>query len=515
MEEACILSTESGKQNQLERVDEMTGLFETDVQAIKNHVLAEVAKLAYADELSVENVMKIPKEVSPDGSKPTMRCCIYKERAITEERIQVAMGNNINAKNENAIVQVLPIACDECPADGIKVTETCRGCLAHRCLNACPKDAIRFDEKTRRAVIDKTKCIDCGRCAEACSYNAIVRHVRPCVRACVPGALTIDRETQKATINEDKCIACGHCVYQCPFGAVVDKSFITDVIRMIRGSEGNSKYHVYAIIAPAIAAQYDHVKGVTLEKVVTGIKELGFHAAIEAAWGADMTAYLESMELMEKAPELGYLTSSCCPAFVNYIHKSFPKVVPHVSHNLSPMAQIGKILKKMDPGCKCVFVGPCIAKKTEIQREGVKDIIDSVITFEELQALFTAKEIELDKLEPTALDNASYFGRIFARTGGVSEAVAQAYKERGDEFEANPMVCNGIAECKTALMRAQVGKLPNNFIEGMCCPNGCIGGPACLNHLPKDAAEITKYGKTAAEQTITSAISVIREYEGV
>ena len=460
----------------------MTGLFETDVQAIKNHVLSEVAKLAYADELTVENVLKIPKEVSPDGSKPTMRCCIYKERAITEERIQVAMGNNINAQHEDAIVQVLPIACDECPADGIK---------------------------------DKTKCIDCGRCAEACSYNAIVRHVRPCVRACIPGALTIDRETQKATINEDKCISCGHCVYQCPFGAVVDKSFITDVIRMIRGSEGNSKYHVYAIIAPAIAAQYDHVKDVTLEKVVTGIKELGFHTVIEAAWGADMTAYLESKELMEKAPEMGYLTSSCCPAFVNYINKSFPKVVPHVSHNLSPMAQIGKILKKMDPGCKCVFVGPCIAKKTEIQRENVKGIIDSVITFEELQALFTAREIELDKLEPSVLDNASYFGRIFARTGGVSEAVAQAYKERGDDFVANPMVCNGISECKTALMRAQVGKLPNNFIEGMCCPNGCIGGPACLNHLPKDAAEITKYGKTAAEQTITDAISVIREYEGV
>jgi iron only hydrogenase large subunit-like protein len=179
------------------------------------------------------------------------------------------------------------------------------------------------------------------------------------------------------------------------------------------------------------------------------------------------------------------------------------------------MAQIGKILKKMDPGCKCVFVGPCIAKKTEIQREGVKDIIDSVLTFEELQALFTARDIELSQLEPTPLDNASYFGRIFARTGGVSEAVAQAYKERGDDFTATPAVCNGIAECKTALMRAQAGKLPNNFIEGMCCPNGCIGGPACLNHQTKDAAEITKYGKTAVEQSITDALSVIREYEGV
>ena len=484
----------------------MTNLFETDVQAIKNKALQHVARLAYNDELTPANALKIPAKIIPDGTKPTMRCCIYKERAILGERVQVATGGNVSGSAE-AIVQVVPFPCDECPTDCIKVTETCRGCLAHRCLNACPKNAIYFDEKSRHAVIDKTKCIDCGRCAAACSYNAIVRHVRPCVRACTPGALSIDRETQKAVINEDKCISCGHCVYQCPFGAIVDKSFITDVIRMIRESENNTKYHVYAIIAPAIAAQYDHVQGVTLEKVVTGINLLGFHTAIEAAWGADMVAYLESQELMEK----GFLTSSCCPAFVNYIHKSFPKMVQHVSHNLSPMAQIGKSLKKMDPGCKTVFVGPCIAKKTELDR--VRDYIDSVITFEELQALFAAKDIDLASLEPTKLDNASYFGRIFARTGGVSEAVAQAYKERGDEFAANPAVCNAMAECRTALMRAQAGKLPNNFIEGMCCENGCIGGPACLNHLPKDTAEITKYGKTAAEQTILGAISPLREYE--
>lgn len=484
----------------------MNNLFETDVQAIKNDVLAHVAKLAYDNELTPANALKIPEEIIPDGAKPTMRCCIYKERAISAQRVQVAMGGDVSS---TAVVQVLPIACDECPADGMKVTETCRGCLAHRCLNACPKDAITFDEKNRRAVIDKTKCIECGRCAAACSYNAIVKHTRPCVRACVPGALKIDMKTQKAVIDESKCISCGHCVYQCPFGAIVDKSYITDVIRMINESENNTKYHVYAIIAPAIAAQYDHVKGVTLEKVVTGITKLGFHTAVEAAWGADMVAYLESKELMEK----GFLTSSCCPAFVNYIHKSFPKMVQHISHNLSPMAQIGKSLKKMDPGCKTVFVGPCIAKKTELDRGKVSEYIDSVITFEELQALFAAKEVDLASLEETPLDNASYYGRIFARTGGVSEAVAQAYKERGDEFKANPAVCNGIAECKTALMKANIGKLPNNFIEGMCCENGCIGGPACLNHLPKDAAEITKYGKTAVEQTILGAISVLEGYE--
>ncbi|MBQ9165321.1 MAG: 4Fe-4S dicluster domain-containing protein [Oscillospiraceae bacterium] len=496
----------------------MNNLFETDVQAIKNKALSHVAKLAYENELTPVNAMKIPNEIIPDDAKPTMRCCIYKERAILAQRVQVAMGGDINGVG---VVQVLPVACDECPSDGIRVTESCRGCLAHRCLNACPRNAIKFDEKTRRAVIDKSLCVECGRCAAACSYGAIIKHERPCVKACKPGALTIDRETQKAVIDENKCISCGHCVYQCPFGAVVDKSFITKVVSMINESENNSKFHVYAIIAPAIAAQYDHVKDVTLEKVVTGIKALGFHTAVEAAWGADLVAVLETKELAEK----GFLTSSCCPAFVNYIHKNFAKLVPHISHNLSPMAQMGKILKKMDPGCKTVFVGPCIAKKSELERGKTSEYIDAVITFEELQALFDAKEIDLTALEETPLDNASYYGRIFARIGGLSEAVGQALKEldiKPEEFTAKPIICNGITECKAALMKANVALLKNNmamlnanFIEGMCCEGGCIGGPACLNHLPKDAAEITKYGKTAVEQTIKSAISVLEGYEEV
>lgn len=486
----------------------MNNIFDTDVQIIKNKVLTRVAELAYEDALTPQAALRIPKEIIPDGSKATMRCCIYKERAILEERVQVALGGD---RSKKAIVEVMPIACDECPADGIKVTETCRGCLAHRCLNACPKGAIEFNETDRRAVIDKTKCIDCGRCAAACSYNAIVRHVRPCVNACKPGALTIDRATQKASIDDSKCISCGQCVYQCPFGAVVDRSFITDIIKLIRDSENNTKYHVYAVVAPAISAQYNSIKEITTEKIVTGIKQLGFHTVIEAAWGADMVAWMEANELVEK----GFLTSSCCPAFVNYIHSAFPKLVPNISHNLSPMAQMAKSLKKMDPGCKCVFIGPCIAKKTELYREA-GEYMDAIMTFEEMQAMFTAKHIDLATLEESVLDNASYYGRIFARSGGLTEAVGQVMKERGisaDQFKVNPVVCNGIAECKTALFKANRGILKENFIEGMSCEGGCIGGPACIAHTSKDAAQIDKYGKTAVEQTIQGAIAVLEGYQ--
>lgn len=434
-----------------------------------------------------------------------MRCCIYKERAISDEYVKLACGGS---PEQTAIVNVIPIACEECPLDGMTVTDNCRGCLAHRCMNNCPKGAISIGPD-HRATIDHTKCINCGRCAASCPYSAIIKRTRPCIEACKAGALSSDPVSGRALIDKDKCISCGQCVYQCPFGAIVDKSYITDVIRLIRESDNNKNYHVYAIVAPSIASQYDTIPEICTEQAVTGIRELGFHAVLEAAWGADMVAYLEAQELVEK----GFLTSSCCPGFVDYIHKNYPDIVPEISHNLSPMGQLGKVLKQMDPGCKTVFIGPCIAKKNELRR--VREFVDSVITFEELQALFNAKDLDISTLEGTMLDNASYFGRIFARSGGLSEAVAQALKEHNipaDQFTANPIICNGLAECDDALRRHQQGTLENNFIEGMCCSGGCIGGPACINHSPKDANEVTKYGKTAIEQTIKSSISVLEGF---
>ncbi|MDO4281894.1 MAG: monomeric [FeFe] hydrogenase [Peptococcaceae bacterium] len=486
----------------------MKNLFDTDVQLQKNRTLTAVAKLAFARNLDAVHLMNVSRELIPDGSEPTMRCCIYKERAISDEYVKLAIGDDTDYPQ---IVNVISIACDECPLDGMTVTDNCRGCLAHRCMNNCPKDAITIGED-HRAHIDHSKCINCGRCAASCPYSAIVMRKRPCIEACKPKALASDSVTKRAVIDEKKCISCGQCVYQCPFGAIVDKSFITDAIRLILASENNSKYHVYAIVAPSIASQYDTLPDVSTEKVVTGIKNLGFHAVLEAAWGADMVAYMEAQELVEK----GFLTSSCCPGFVNYIHNNYPEIVPDISHNLSPMAQLGKVLKQMDPGCKTVFIGPCIAKKNEMLR--VREHIDAVITFEELQALFTAKETNLAELEETALDNASYFGRIFARSGGLSEAVAQALKERDipeDQFKAEPIICNGLKECDLALKRRKINKLPNNFIEGMCCDGGCIGGPGCINHNPKDAKEITKYGQSAVEQTIKSSIAVLDGFEEV
>ncbi len=468
-------------------------LFDTYVQKLKYMVLREVARHDYEGTLQ-DCYLDIPKLISP-GPKSDLRCCIYKERAIVAERVKMAMGGDKNNKN---VIEVIGIACDECPVSGYRVGPDCRGCIAHRCSSACPRDAITFDEN-HHAHINPDKCVNCGKCASVCPYSAIQSHVRPCERACKVKAIS-QGENHVASIDDSKCTACGACVYQCPFGAIQDKSFLLKAIKIIRESDHNRNYRVYAVVAPSVSSQFVHVK---VGQVITALKELGFSSVVEAALGADMVAYKEAQELAEK----GFLTSSCCPAFVSYIEKTFPKLKEHISHNLSPMAELGRFIKQTDPTAKVIFIGPCTAKKAEAQRDAVKEHVDCVLTFEELQAWIDSRDLDLSQLPEGVMDNASFFGRIFARSGGLSEAVAQSLKEQQIDFAINPAVCDGIEECRLALLKKQKGILKENFIEGMACLGGCIGGAGCLTHGPKDKSEVDKYGHEAYEKTISDALA--------
>ena len=471
--------------------------FDTKVQHLKYKVLREVAKLAWNDTL-LDNLLDIPTTIVP-GNTPTMRCCVYKERAILTERMKIAMGGDSDNPN---VIEVIEIACDECPMGGYEVTNACRGCLAHRCEDVCRFGALSFDEN-HVAHIDKTKCKECGSCAKVCPYSAIISRRRPCENACKIKAIRMN-ENKAAAIDNSKCISCGACVYQCPFGAITDKSFILDAIDIIKKSENNTKYKVFAVIAPSISSQFTYAK---LGQVISGLKKLGFHTVVEAALGADMVAYAESAELAEK----GFLTSSCCPAFVSYIEKSFPDLLPFVSHNLSPMTTIAKYIKEHEAPAKVVFIGPCTAKKAEVQKPEVAQYVDVAMTFEELQALFDSREIDITGLEEDVLDNASYFGRIFARCGGLSDAVAEGLKEHGfDDFELKACSCDGIEACRVALLKKSKNLSDANFIEGMACVGGCIGGAGCLTHGEKNKAEVDKYGKEAYEKTIIDAISMLK-----
>ena len=470
--------------------------FDTKVQYLKYRVLREVAREAFADTLT-ESLLDIPKRIIP-GKTPSMRCCVYKERADVAERVKLAMGGK---KGKNNVIEVIELACDECPVAGYEVTSACRGCLAHRCEDVCKHGAITFDEH-HVAHIDKSKCVECGACAKVCPYSAIANRKRPCQTACKVKAIKVGA-TGAACIDESKCISCGACVYQCPFGAITDKSSILDAIKILKDSKSEGGSKVFAVVAPSIASQFKYAK---LGQVITGLKQMGFCGVYEAALGADIVAKAESAELAKK----GFLISSCCPAFVSYVEKSFPTLVPYISEHISPMAEISKRIKGKHPDSKVIFVGPCTAKKAEIKKESVAPFVDVAITFEELQALFDGLELDITALPESSLDSASYYGRIFARCGGLSDAVAEGLKEQGlTDFELKPVACDGIEACRMALLKKSKNVLDANFIEGMACTGGCIGGAGCLTHGERNKVDVEKYGMLASEKTITDAITAL------
>ena len=468
-------------------------VFETSVQELKHEVLRSVARLAWNDDLQA-GILDIPEELIP-GPEAKMRCCIYKERAIISQRVKVAMGGD---KTNPNLVEVLPIACDECPVTEITVGPSCRGCIATRCVHTCPKDAIHV--VNHRAEIDHSKCILCGKCLNACPYGAIIKNLRPCERGCKVGAISMG-EDRKASIDYSKCISCGTCTYQCPFGAILDKSYIVDAIETLRGAQ-KWDYHVYAVLAPAIMGQ---IAPATLGQLVTGLRQVGFHAVREVALGADMTAQAEAGELLEKK----VLTTSCCPAFVDYVEKNFPQIADRVSHTPSPMVMIGRHIKQQDPKAKVIFIGPCVAKKKEFQLGKTMGAIDCVLTFEELYPLLESRGIDITTLEEAPLDEASGYGRAFASSGGVAAAVAQALKELGvkpEDFQLNAAACSGIDACKAALFKMSKGIGDVNLIEGMACEGGCVQGAGILVRSPKNQAEVAKHVKEAGDKSIAAAV---------
>lgn len=472
-------------------------VYETRVQELKDDVLREVAGLAWEDRLQT-GILDIPERIIP-GPKATMRCCIYKERAVVSSRVKMAMGGD---RSNPCVVEVMDVACDECPVTEITVGPACRGCIATRCVHSCPKQAITVVD--HRAQIDHSKCITCGKCISACPYGAIEKNQRPCERGCKGDAISMGPD-RKAAIDPNKCIGCGSCIYQCPFGAIMDKSYIVDAVQMLKGAE-KWGYRVYAVVAPSIAGQFAPA---TLGQVAAGLRKAGFHGVMEVALGADMVADEESGELLERRR----LASSCCPAFVDYVGKNFPQQAEElISHTQSPMVMIGRYIKRKDPQAKVVFVGPCVAKKKEFQLGKTMGAIDCVLTFEEIPPLLESRGIDVGALEPEPLDEASGYGRGFAKSGGVSAAVAQALKERGvdeKQFKLCAAACSGIAECKVALLKAAKGIGDTNFIEGMACEGGCAQGAAVLVRSPKNQMDVAKHVKEAGEKTIRESVNAV------
>ena len=439
-----------------------------NVIKIKHDVLYEVAKLAFAGELD-EKRDNIAMSLIP-GPTPQFRCCIYKEREIIRQRVRLAEGKAPGLTDDGNVIQVISSACEDCPISSYIVTENCQNCLGKACINACKFGAI--EPGRTRSHIDPTKCKECGRCAQACPYNAIAHLKRPCKFSCPVNAITYD-EHGISVIDKKKCIRCGKCIHSCPFGAIGSKSFIVDVINALR--EGK---HVYAMAAPATEGQFGD--DITMASWKNAMKELGFTDFFDVGLGGDMTAAYESGAWAEANKAGAKHVTSCCPALVNMVRLHYPDLADCVSTTVSPMCAVSRLIKARDPEAITVFIGPCIAKKSEVVDQQIPGNADYVLTYSEIRAIMKAKSVVL---QPAANDDqiASTFGKRFANSGGVTAAVLQSLKESEDEIDAKVCVANGAAECKKALLLLKAARLPEDFIEGMACEGGCVGGPSAFN----------------------------------
>ena len=440
-----------------------------NVIKVKHEVLYEVAKATFEGQLEQKRD-DIPFKIIP-GPTPQFRCCIYKEREIIRQRVRLAEGKAPGPVDDGNIIQVISSACEDCPISSYTVTENCQNCIGKACINACKFGAIEAGR--HRSHIDPQKCKECGKCAQACPYNAIAHLKRPCKFSCPVNAITYN-EYGISVIDEKKCIKCGKCIHSCPFGAIGSKTYIVNVINALL--DPNKK--VYAMAAPATEGQFG--PNITMNSWKKAMTKLGFNGFIEVGLGGDMTAAYEADEWMEAYENGEKKVTSCCPGFVNMVRKHFPELADKISTTVSPMCAVSRMLKAKEPDAVTVFIGPCIAKKSEVVDQKIEGNVDYVLTYSEIRAIMRAKEIELEA-DDTSYQESSIYGKRFGNSGGVTAAVIQSMKERNADLDCTVCKANGAAECKKALLLLKAGKLPEDFIEGMACEGGCVGGPSSFN----------------------------------
>ena len=489
----------------------MRGLH-TPVRAIRRRVFKEVAQLGFkADEDTLLADMEaIPYAIVNEDSEK-YRESVYRARAIVRERLRLAMGLSLRPENkpvhltagveasnisekyyEPPLMQVIPSACESCEENKYEVSNICKGCLAHPCQEVCPKDAISM--VNGRSYIDPEKCIKCGKCKSVCPYDAIAKKERPCQKACGVNAIKSDK-MGRAYIDNEKCVSCGMCMVSCPFGAISDKSQIFQLARAL--SEGEN---VIAEIAPAFVGQFGD--NITPRNIKAALRELGFSEVYEVALGADIGAIAEAHHYVDKVVtgELPFLLTSCCPSWSVMAKKFFPDLIDQISQELTPMVATARTIKQKHPEAKVVFIGPCAAKKLEASRRSVRSDVDFVVTFEELQAMFDAKEIDLTEYEAeSSFHDATGAGRGYGCAGGVAEAIEKCINEYYPDVQVNIEHAEGLKECKKILTLAKAGKMNGCLIEGMGCPGGCIAGAGTNSPLPKAKKDLAAFVKNSSK----------------
>lgn len=319
-----------------------------------------------------------------------------------------------------------------------------------------------------------------------------------CAAACLFDAITRDSDGG-VTIDPVKCAGCSACIEACQSGALTASKDILPALAAVKEAKGP----VYALIAPAFLGQFS--AEVTPGKLRSAFKAVGFDGMMEVALFADILTLKEALEFDQNInTESDFqLTSCCCPMWIGMIRKVYHELMPHVPGAVSPMVAAGRTVKKLHPDALTIFVGPCIAKKAEARESDLKGAIDYVLTFQEVRDIFEAAAVDPAELEESEKDHSSRAGRIYARTGGVSEAV-RATVDRlhpGRAIGVRTRQADGVPACKTMIEAIRNGEGNANFYEGMGCVGGCVGGPKAI--LPKEAGKenVERYGDEAVYPT--------------
>ena len=483
------------------------------VDDLRRSVFTEVARLAYEGG-DYSRIDELPYKIIP-GEDAHYRNDVFLERAIVTERLRLACGLPLRTAAEISLasdgieqaalpekyyepplINIIPFACNACPPKEIRISSNCQGCLSRPCMNVCPKGAISVG-RDGKSHIDEKKCIRCGRCLNQCPYNAISRLERPCAKACGMDAIGSD-EKGRAKIDYDKCVSCGMCLVNCPFAAIADKSQIFQLIQAIRKGD-----KVIAAVAPAFVGQFG--KDATPAKLKKAMRILGFADTVEVAIGADLCTVEEAHDFLENVPEkLDFMATSCCPAWSVMAKKLFPEFKDNISMALTPMVLTARLVKKENPNARIVFIGPCAAKKLEASRRSVRSDVDFVLTFEELQGMFDAKEIDFAALEPDEcdkdFDKGTGAGRGFAVVGGVAAAVAEAISRIEPGRHVDVEYGDGLRECRKMLTMAKAGKRNGYLLEGMACPGGCVAGAGTITPVLNAASNVRAYKARADRQ---------------
>ena len=478
----------------------------------RRNVFTEVARLAYTGDY--DSVDSIPYRIIP-GEIARHRNDVFLERAVVAARVKLALGMDLRPGApreplsqrirdaatdqkyfEEPLVNIITFACNACPEKQVRITDSCQGCVSHPCMNVCPKDAIYLD-KFKRCHIDQDKCIRCGKCYNQCPYRAISKIERPCAAACGMDAIGSDEEG-RAKIDYNKCVSCGMCLVNCPFGAIADKSQIFQLIHAMKGGS-----QVIACVAPAFVSQFGDK--VTPAKLRSAMRQIGFSDVVEVAIGADLCTIEEAEDFLKKVPaEQPFMGTSCCPAWSVMAKKLFPEFKDYISMALTPMVITARMVKKQNPEAKICFIGPCAAKKLEANRKSVRSDVDYVLTFEELQGMFDAREVDPSAVEPDPEGDftaGSAAGRGFAVGGGVAAAVAQLIGEKEPGKTIPIEYGDGLRECRKMLMLAKAGKYNGYLLEGMGCPGGCVAGAGTIRPVKTATNRVAAYQAAATRKS--------------